>query len=63
MGDICLTRIAEELYEAQDHHLRIAGEAVGREDMVQWQKYKDIAAGIRIAINILMENDPRLRKG
>ena len=62
MCDICLARIAGELYEAQDHHLRIAAEAFERDDMVQWQKYQDIAAGIRIAINILMENDPELRK-
>ena len=62
MDDKCLAKIAGELYEARDHHLSLSAEAFERDDMVQWQKYQDIAAGIRIAINILMENDPGLRK-
>ena len=61
MDDI-FAKICKDLYEAQDYHLSMAAEAADRGDMVQWQKMQDIAAGIRIAINIVMENDPGLRE-
>ena len=55
-----IPKLFGELYEAQDHHLRMALEAADKGDLTQWQKMQDIAAGIRIAIDILMANDPRL---
>lgn len=55
-----IAKLFSELYEAQDYHLRLALEAADKGDLTQWQKMQDIAAGIRIAIDILMANDPRL---
>lgn len=55
-----IPKLLGELYEAQDHHLRLALEAADKGDLTQWQKMQDIAAGIRIAIDILIANDPRL---
>lgn len=55
-----IAKLFRELYEARDHHLRLALEASDKGDLIQWQKMQDIAAGIRIAIDILMANDPRL---